>query len=136
MEIISLPIEVDYTKVDSKYRLVIIASQRARQLMEGVRPILQTRHTKASTIALEEVLEGELEVLYGKDAKLAQREAKRLREEMRSRQLLTEREEELASEIRKDLSVYLEESKRREEIAPEPAEPAGTAETAEPDKEE
>lgn len=127
MEIISLPVEVDYSKVDSKYRLVIIASQRARQLMEGVKPILQTRHTKASTIALEEMLEGELEVLYGKDAKLAQREAKRLREEMRSRQLLTEREEELASEIRKDLSVYLEESaKRKEEAAPEPVDAGET----------
>ena len=120
MEIISLPVETDYTKIDSRYRLVIIASQRARQLMEGVKPTLQTRHTKASTIALEEVLGEELEVLYGKEAKQAQREAKRLREEMKTRQLLTEREEELASEIRKDLSIYLEEAKRQEVAPPEP----------------
>ncbi|SRR5579884_26582 len=120
MEIISLPVEPDYSKIDSRYRLVIIASQRARQLMEGARPILQTKHNKASTIALEEVLGNQLEVLYGKEAKQAQREAKRLREEMKTRQLLSEREEELATEIRKDLSVYLEESaKRQEEPAPE-----------------
>lgn len=118
MEIISLPVETDYTKIDSRYRLVIIASQRARQLMEGAKPTLQSRHAKASTIALEEVLGDELEVLYGKEAKQAQRDAKRLREEMKTRQLLTEREEELASEIRKDLSVYLEESAKRQEAAP------------------
>lgn len=118
MEIISLPVEADYSKIDSRYRLVIIASQRARQLMEGARPILQTRHHKAGTIALEEVLGDELEVLYGKEAKQAQRDAKRLRDEMKTRKLLSEREEELASEIRKDLTVYLEESAKRQEEAP------------------
>lgn len=120
MEIISLPVETDYSKIDSRYRLVIIASQRARQLMEGAKQTHQSRHAKASTIALEEVLGDELEVLYGKEAKQAQRDAKRLREEMKTRQLLTEREEELASEIRKDLSVYLEEAKRQEAAPSEP----------------
>lgn len=120
MEIISLPVETDYSKIDSRYRLVIIASQRARQLMEGAKQTHQSRHAKASTIALEEVLGDKLEVLYGKEAKQAQRDAKRLREEMKTRQLLTEREEELASEIRKDLSVYLEEAKRQEAAPPEP----------------
>jgi hypothetical protein len=60
-----------------------------------------------------------LEILYGKDARQAQREAKRLREEMKSRALLAEREEELATEIKKDLSVYLEESARQGEIVKE-----------------
>lgn len=120
MEIISLPVETDYSKIDSRYRLVIIASQRARQLMEGAKQTRQSRHAKAGTIALEEVLGDELEILYGKEAKQAQRDAKRLREEMKTRQLLTEREEELASEIRKDLSVYLEEAKRQEAATPEP----------------
>ncbi len=119
MEIISLPVEVDFSKLDSRYRLVIIASQRARQIMEGAKSTVQSRHAKASTIALEEVLMGDLEVLYGKDARLAQREAKRLREEMKSRALLAEREEELATEIKKDLSIYLEESARQEEMLKE-----------------
>jgi DNA-directed RNA polymerase subunit omega len=119
MEIISLPVEVDFTKMDSRYRLVIIASQRARQIMEGSKPIIQSKQAKASTIALEEVLTGDLEILYGKDARQAQREAKRLREEMKSRALLAEREEELATEIKKDLSVYLEESARQGEIVKE-----------------
>lgn len=117
MEIISLPVEVDFTKIDSRYRLVIIASQRARQLMEGSKPMLPSRHMKDSTIALEEVLGDGLEVLYGKEARQAQREAKRQREEMKSRALLAEREEELASEIRKDLNVYLEESAKQIEAS-------------------
>ena len=120
MEIISLPVEVDFTKIDSRYRLVIIASQRARQIMEGSKPVIQSKQAKASTIALEEVLTGDLEILYGKDARQAQREAKRLREEMKSRALLAEREEELATEIKKDLSVYLEESARQGEMLKEP----------------
>ncbi len=119
MEIISLPVEVDFTKIDSRYRLVIIASQRARQLMEGSKPILQSRHMKESTIALEEVLGDDLEILYGKEARQAQRDAKRLREETKSRALQAEREEGLASEIRKDLSVYLEESAKQAEASKE-----------------
>jgi DNA-directed RNA polymerase subunit omega len=114
MEIISLPVEVDFSKIDSRYRLVIIASQRARQIMEGAKAIIQSRQAKASTIALEEVLTGDLEILYGKDARQAQREAKK------SRALLAEREEELATEIKKDLSIYLEESARQGEMLKEP----------------
>lgn len=126
MEIISLPVEINHTRIDSRYRLVIISSQRARQIMEGTKPTIQSKHAKASTIALEEVLEDGLEILYGKDARQAQREARRLREEMKSRALLAEREEELASEIRKDLSVYLEESAKQMEspVEPQKEEPA------------
>lgn len=87
--------------------------------MEGSKPILPSRHMKESTVALEEVLGDGLEILYGKEARQAQREAKRLREEMKSRALLAEREEELASEIRKDLSVYLEESAKQAEASKE-----------------
>lgn len=119
MDIISLPVEVDFSRMDSRYRLVIIASQRARQILEGSKPTIQSRHTKESTIALEEVLGNGLEILYGKEARQAQRDAKRLREDMKSRALLAEREEELTSEIRKDLSVYLEESAKGLETAKE-----------------
>ncbi|HLG21646.1 MAG TPA: DNA-directed RNA polymerase subunit omega [Candidatus Manganitrophaceae bacterium] len=124
MEIISLPIEIDFSKLDSRYRLVIIASQRARQIMEGSKPSIQSRYAKASTIGLEEVLVGEMEILYGKEARQAQRDAKRLREEMKSRALLAEREEELASEIRKDLTVYLEEAAKKGEVSIEPVKEA------------
>lgn len=112
MEIISLPIEIGGDEdIDSRYRLVILAAQRARQIMEGVRPVELTRYGKATTIGLDEVLSKRVAFVTGKDARVAQREARRLKEEeMKSRALL-EREQEIASEIKKDLSVYLSERK-------------------------
>jgi len=43
-------------KVDSVYRLVLIAAERAKQLSKGAKPLLNTDAKKASTIALEEIL--------------------------------------------------------------------------------
>ncbi len=41
--------------IESKFRLVHIASRRAEQLMMGARPKLETKHAKVTRIALEEV---------------------------------------------------------------------------------
>ncbi len=110
MDIISLPIKTMKTTdegASSRYRMVNIAAHRARQIMEGEKPTIQTEYTKASTIALHEVLTSDLEILYGKNARLAQREEKRLREEMEIQAALAEREEDLASEIKKELNIFL-----------------------------
>ncbi len=45
-------------QIESKFRLVHIASRRAEQLMLGARPKLETKHTKFSRIALDEVANG------------------------------------------------------------------------------
>ncbi len=118
-EIIALPIMGQEQPIDSRYRMVIIAAQRARQIMEGSRPLIQTRYIKGTTIALEEFLEGHLQYLTGKEARSAQREARRLREESLRSQALISREEEIAAEIKKDLSVYLEEASAATPPAPE-----------------
>lgn len=48
-------------KVDSLYRLVIVASRRANQLVKNESHTLGARRVKKSTIvALEEVLDGKL----------------------------------------------------------------------------
>ena len=47
-------------KVDSRYRLVLIAARRARQLGKGAKPLVKTDARKASTIALEEILAGKV----------------------------------------------------------------------------
>ena len=47
-------------EIDSKYRLIIIAAKRSKQLQRGARPrieIDQTKH-KPTRIALEEVVRG------------------------------------------------------------------------------
>jgi DNA-directed RNA polymerase subunit omega len=41
--------------VDSKYRLVIIAAKRAKQLMRGSTPLITPKSFKPTSIALEEV---------------------------------------------------------------------------------
>ena len=47
-------------EIDSKYRLIILAAQRSKQLQRGARPRIEidpTKH-KPTRIALEEVVQG------------------------------------------------------------------------------
>jgi DNA-directed RNA polymerase subunit omega len=44
--------------IENKYRKVLVAAQRARQLEKGARPLLQATSTKRTAIALQEVGEG------------------------------------------------------------------------------
>jgi DNA-directed RNA polymerase subunit omega len=50
-----VPLEGLMGKVDSKYRLVIIAAKRSRQLNQGTAPLVQPKGHKPTYIALEEV---------------------------------------------------------------------------------
>ena len=47
-------------EIDSKYRLIILAAQRSKQLQRGARPRIEIDPTKHKTtrIALEEVVQG------------------------------------------------------------------------------
>ncbi|GIU82001.1 MAG: DNA-directed RNA polymerase subunit omega [Acidobacteria bacterium] len=49
-------------QIDSKYRLVLIAAQRMKQLQKGALPRvnLDPRKTKPSVIALEEIKQGKI----------------------------------------------------------------------------
>lgn len=47
-------------KVDSMYRLVLIAAARTKQLRKGAKRLVKTDTQKLSTIALEEVLAGKV----------------------------------------------------------------------------
>ena len=52
--------EPDSQEIDSKYRLIILAAKRSKQLQRGARPridIDSTKH-KPTRIALEEVIRG------------------------------------------------------------------------------
>lgn len=55
-----LPLEQLLTHVDSKYRLVIIAAKRAKQLMRGGEPLISQKSFKPTYTALEEVAAGKL----------------------------------------------------------------------------
>ena len=71
-----VPIEDLLKRCGSVYRLVILAAKRAKELSEGSPPLIDTHHRKATSIALEEILQGK--VLYkGEAADEAGRSSKR-----------------------------------------------------------
>ncbi len=117
MDIVSLPIDIDRKKIDSRFRLVIVAAQRARQIMEGAKPMIPTRPAqKESTLSIEEILSGKLDILYGADAVAAHREERRRREEIKRQAMLAEREQQLGGDVKKDLSIYLGEAMKQVEM--------------------
>ncbi|MDE2180139.1 MAG: DNA-directed RNA polymerase subunit omega [candidate division NC10 bacterium] len=54
------PLEQLLTHVDSKYRLVIIAAKRTKQLMRGAEYLIAPKSNKPTYIALEEIGAGKL----------------------------------------------------------------------------
>lgn len=55
-----VPFEDLLEHVDSKYRLVIVAAKRAKQLNRGAAPLVQPRSVKPTYQALEEISSGKL----------------------------------------------------------------------------
>ena len=55
-------------KVDCRYTLVVEASKRARQLLDGAQPLIDSKDMKPLKIAVEEVNRGLL--TYDRDADL------------------------------------------------------------------
>ncbi len=76
-----VPFEDLLEHIDSKYRLVIVAAKRAKQLNRGAAPLIQPRSIKPAYQALEEIATGklgyEVEALAGEMTReLAEAEAK------------------------------------------------------------
>ncbi len=117
MDVISLPVEYDHDKIDGKYRLVAVASQRAKSLSLGGKPKIQTKARKITTVAIEEASLDQLEYLTGEEARKAKEEAskfdyRKLLEESRK---LSAAED--LSELEKDLKVYLHEREMKDKRA-------------------
>jgi len=109
MNIISLPIEYDRSKIDGRFRIIAIAAQRAKELAVGAAPKVKTKARKVSTIAIQETIGNALEFLIGEEAVKAREETKRFD----YRKLLEEKKREMTgedlTEFEKDLKVYLHE---------------------------
>jgi DNA-directed RNA polymerase omega subunit len=54
--------ENEQVEMDSKYRLIIVAAKRSKQLQRGARPRVEmdTQKHKATRVALEEVMRGKV----------------------------------------------------------------------------
>jgi DNA-directed RNA polymerase omega subunit len=117
MDIISLPIEYDHSKIDGRFRLIAIAVQRAKELALGAEHRVKTKSKKVSTIALEETINNTVEFLIGEEAIKAKEEAKKFD----YRKLLEEKKREVTSEdlteFEKDLKVYLTEKETMDKKA-------------------
>ncbi|NLM40707.1 MAG: DNA-directed RNA polymerase subunit omega [Firmicutes bacterium] len=48
----------------NRYEAIMVVSQRARQLIDGAEPVLETKACKPVTIALEELEAGKIEWEY------------------------------------------------------------------------
>jgi DNA-directed RNA polymerase subunit omega len=100
-------------QLDSRFRLVVMAAQRAKELAFGAKPKVETRSKKLTTIALEEAIADKLEFLTGEDARVANDEAAK----MDYKRFLEEKRKEAVpedlTELERDLRTYLSE---REEL--------------------
>lgn len=107
MDVISLPIELNDKNIDSKYRFVIAAIKRAKELSRGELPRIATRAKKITTLAVEEVLSGSVRVLTGEAAVKAEEAGKIAHEKMMDEAAQKESMPESRLEIEKEVEVFL-----------------------------
>lgn len=109
MDALSLLPQHHQTDFDSRFRIVLIAAQRAKQLIQGMPTQRPSKFAKETSMALEEVLQGNVSYLMGTDAKQAMREAKRTADRPIDPALFAQQDEN-AAEIKKELSVYIDDT--------------------------
>ncbi len=109
MDALSLLPEHDQTDFDSRYRIVLIAAQRAKQLVRGSESETTSKFSKNTSKALEEVLQGSVPYLIGQDAREAIRDA-RMANQRPIDPAMYAQPDETAKEIKKELSVYIDDT--------------------------
>ncbi|MBQ26946.1 MAG: DNA-directed RNA polymerase subunit omega [Nitrospiraceae bacterium] len=70
MGVLSLLDHHSNTKIDSRFRIVIIAVQRAKQLLHGAAPISQKPFAKKTCLAIHEVVQDEVDFVINTEARL------------------------------------------------------------------
>ena len=116
MDIISLPIRSDNEEIDGSYRMVIASVMRAKALAQGNLPAKSSKAKKITTLAIEEVAAGAVKVLIGAEAVKAREESKKIThkkfiDEAQQKETMPED----ASELERDLRVYLTEKNQSEQ---------------------
>ncbi len=94
---------------DSRYRVVLVAAQRAKQLMRGAKRSQTTKFTKETSMALEDVLGGNVAYVVGDEARQALRETKNIPERDPGQPVSSEAAEN-AKEIQQHLGIYVDDS--------------------------
>jgi DNA-directed RNA polymerase subunit omega len=109
MDALSLLPQHHQKDFDSRYRIVLIAAQRAKQLVRGATHQGTSKFSKETSMALEEVLGGHVPYVIGDEAKEAIREAKMAHHRPIDPALYAQPDEN-AQEIKKELSVYIDDT--------------------------
>jgi DNA-directed RNA polymerase subunit omega len=65
MNMIDPPIGELLARVDCRYTLAVEASKRARELIAGAAPLLETRETKPLAMAIDEITKGLITYVRG-----------------------------------------------------------------------
>lgn len=108
VDMLALLPEYTADEFDSRHRLVLVAAQRAKHLIQGAKPAGPSKFTKETTVALDEVLRHKVKFLCGKEARDALKESKRVKEGETERVAMMTGED--AKEIKKELSVYVDDT--------------------------
>ncbi|HET6676364.1 MAG TPA: DNA-directed RNA polymerase subunit omega [Nitrospiraceae bacterium] len=108
INMLSLLPEYTADQFDSRHRLVLVAAQRAKHLIQGAKAAGPSKFTKETTVALDEVLRHKVDFLCGKEARDALKESKRVKEGETERVAMMTGED--AKEIKKELSVYVDDT--------------------------
>lgn len=105
IDIISLPIEFDKNKIDSRYRLAVIAAQRAAELSLGATPKIEKKAKKVTTTAILEILSNKIEYITGEEAIRAKEKI----DKIDVKKLLEDKRRAIPdiTELEKDLKIYL-----------------------------
>jgi len=106
--------EHDQKEFDSRFRIVLIAAQRAKQVIQGVPTHGTSKFAKETSQALEEVLKGQVSYLIGSEARQALKDVHGAHEREFAPALLAQPDEN-TQEIQKELSVYIDDSPKSEE---------------------
>ena len=110
MEFVSLPIVFGKERLDSRFRLVVVATERARKLINGAKPCVPLRYLKESTVAREEIVSCDIEVVIGKDARKALRESIEQKAKLADGTRLVAEEDQVKKEIEKELGNYVDDT--------------------------
>ena len=109
-------------KIDNRFKLIMVASKRARQIATGSEPLVGWENDKPTVVALREIADGLIDEDYLKDAP-----------PVSSEELFNEELEEandaataaLHAEIGQELSQLLDASENNQAPAPDESEQSG-----------
>ena len=110
MEIVSLPIVFESERLDSRFRLVVVATERARKLINGAKPCVPLKYLKESTVALEEIVSCDVVIVKGKDARKALHDSIAQKEKLAAGPQVEVDEDQVKKEIEKELGNYVDDT--------------------------